>query len=64
MCRTINGVLCHETGCPDAWKDKKHECRECGSAFEPENRYQEFCGDACFSAYRGIGDSELSPPPT
>lgn len=26
----INGVLCHETGCPHAWKDYPRECMECG----------------------------------
>ena len=25
----INGVNCHEHGCPDAWKDYKTECYEC-----------------------------------
>lgn len=26
----INGVLCHETGCPQAWRDQPKECYECG----------------------------------
>ena len=26
----INGVNCHEIGCPDAWKDYTRECKECG----------------------------------
>ncbi len=25
---TINGLYCHEHGCPDAWKDVK--CKLCG----------------------------------
>lgn len=29
----INGVLCHEGGCPDAWKDKPKECSQCGCTF-------------------------------
>jgi len=24
----INGVLCHETGCPDAWRDKDIEIED------------------------------------
>lgn len=32
----INGVLCHESGCPDAWKDKRLICEEClGGFFSP-----------------------------
>ncbi len=34
----INGVACHETGCPNA----KHECRGC-NAIIPAN--QKYCGD-------------------
>ena len=26
----INGVYCHEAGCPDAWRDYTSECAECG----------------------------------
>lgn len=26
----INGVLCHESGCPDAFRDVPVECWECG----------------------------------
>ena len=29
----INGVLCHETGCPSAWKDEAKTCDECGQKF-------------------------------
>ncbi|NOQ21620.1 MAG: hypothetical protein GQ565_03075 [Candidatus Aegiribacteria sp.] len=38
----INGVLCHEHGCPDAWRDQKIACFSCGCAFysrEPGLRY-------------------------
>jgi hypothetical protein len=31
----INGVRCHETGCPDAWKDTMIPCFECGCDFLP-----------------------------
>jgi hypothetical protein len=40
---SINGVACHEIGCPDAWKDETRECFECGCDFEPEQRYQQVC---------------------
>lgn len=32
----INGALCHETGRPEAWRDHKVECFECGFQFFPE----------------------------
>ncbi len=49
----INGHLCHEQGCPDAWKDHKAECRECGAGFKPESSGQEFCSSHCYNQYRG-----------
>lgn len=55
---TINGILCHERGCPDAWKDYKQECKWCGSSFVPEERYQEFCDEFCAGAYHGYPDDE------
>lgn len=42
---TINGVRCHETGCPDAWRDYAKPCRECGCDFAPESRWQSVCDD-------------------
>ena len=42
---TINGVFCHELGCPDAWRDYTKECGECGCDFMPEDRYQTVCND-------------------
>jgi hypothetical protein len=41
----INGVLCHEAGCPDAWKDYTRECFECGCDFQPSSRHQRTCMD-------------------
>jgi hypothetical protein len=41
----INGVKCHETGCPDAWKDKAISCFVCGFDFIPEERFQTVCND-------------------
>lgn len=41
----INGVRCHEQGCPEAWKEKKVACFVCGFDFQPEERYQNVCPD-------------------
>jgi len=42
----INGVKCHESGCPVAWRDYAHECGECGTDFRPDSKYQSVC-DGC-----------------
>ena len=47
----INNVICHETGCPDAWKDETRKCKWCGRSFKPEERSQEFCDSDCAEAY-------------
>lgn len=47
----INGVLCHELGCPDAWKNAIRTCKWCGRDFKPEFRGQEFCQEDCNEAY-------------
>lgn len=49
----INGVLCHEHGCPDAWKSHKRECKWCGSTFTPETREQLFCSESCAESWGG-----------
>lgn len=49
----INGVYCHETGCPVAWRDYKNECDWCGSMFKPEVKGQRFCEDRCAESYGG-----------
>ena len=54
----INGLNCHERGCPEAWKDKKVECKWCGTEFKPEERGQEFCTISCAEAYSGILEME------
>jgi hypothetical protein len=46
----INGVLCHEAGCPDAWRDQAVECSECGSDFSPEERFRRVCEDCARAA--------------
>jgi len=48
---TINGLYCHETGCPESWRDQDRECNWCGSCFEPENPLHDFCTDDCAEAY-------------
>ena len=44
----INGVYCHETGCPDAWKNTTFNCedvyydRPCGDVdYDPSDRNEE-----------------------
>lgn len=39
----INGVRCHEIGCPEAWKDYTIECFECGCDFKPTEKHQRLC---------------------
>lgn len=45
----INGVLCHEPGCTEAYRDVKVECQECGSLFFAEShiasRFHRYCPD-------------------
>lgn len=50
----INGVVCHEHGCPDAWKGERRECPECGTKFAPEHRHQRHCDASCQIAYTGL----------
>ena len=47
----VNGVRCHETGCPDAWVDYGAECQFCGCDFKPDERYQIVCSQDCAEAY-------------
>lgn len=54
----INGVRCHETGCPDAWKDEVRECRECGTGFAPKYREQTCCSPECRRAFYFLADDE------
>ncbi len=48
---SINGLYCHEHGCPDAWRDQILTCRSCGFAFHPKERGDTFCDQACAVAY-------------
>jgi len=49
----INGVLCHEIGCPDAWQDYLVECAWCGSDFLPAFKGQDCCSADCAECYHG-----------
>ena len=52
----INGEKCHETGCPDAWKDETRSCNWCGQMFVPEDREQNHCDYSCYCSDNGIED--------
>ncbi len=41
----INGVLCHETGCTEAWKDYQRDCCVCGYGFYPQDSDYMYCDD-------------------
>ena len=47
---TINGVLCHEIGCPEAGKGPE-SCAWCGAEFLPEYKGQKCCTNCCAEAY-------------
>lgn len=55
---TINGVFCHEEGCPDEWKDEVRECKWCGTEFKPEEAGQKFCDDSCYRSYNNIPEED------
>jgi hypothetical protein len=40
----INGVLCHEQGCPSAWKDHARTCVECDAKFYSPHAHRKTCG--------------------
>jgi len=47
----INNHICHEHGCPDAYRDETRECQWCGTSFQPDERDQRFCSEDCAQAY-------------
>ena len=47
----INNVKCHETGCPNTWKDEIRTCHWCGQEFKPEQKYIDFCCDDCGESF-------------
>jgi hypothetical protein len=54
----IQGVLCHEQGCPDAWRDHEVECYVCGCDFYPEYRNQTVCDDCMYPPEFDDADEE------
>lgn len=49
----INGVRCHEPGCPDAWRTTILTCAWCGQEFIPDERGERCCSPDCREAYYG-----------
>ena len=49
----INGVFCHEAGCPSAWRDVRRSCRVCGFDFQPNARHETVCDDCHESSLFG-----------
>jgi hypothetical protein len=49
----INGLRCHETGCTEAWRDRREKCKCCGKAFRPKERRQSVCSMRCHRDYWG-----------
>lgn len=47
----INGLICHETGCPESYKDDVRDCKWCGQNFKPESMHQICCDEECAGAY-------------
>ena len=50
---SINGVACHETGCPKSHVGTVRECDWCGSPFKPHGRGDRFCSSDCGASYYG-----------
>lgn len=48
---TINGLACHETGCPMAWMTERRVCLWCGMKFSPKYYQQECCDESCDEEY-------------
>jgi hypothetical protein len=51
---SINGLPCHETGCPDSHIGTVRECDWCGSLFEPEHKRHCCCDEPCCAAFYGL----------
>lgn len=43
----VNGILTHESGCPESWRDYPAECRGCGCAFFRESSDERYCCVEC-----------------
>ena len=47
----INGIRCHETGCPEM----ERSCKECGFLFVPgKGESRSFCSGSCQASYYGL----------
>lgn len=52
QCTSCKAMMnCHESGCPEAWRDEVRECGWCGTEFKPEERHQLFCDESCGEAF-------------
>ena len=47
----INNHICHEAGCPNAWRDEVRQCKWCGSDFSPDYKWSECCCEDCWDSY-------------
>ena len=52
----VNGVLCHEQGCPDAWRDCKIKCWECGCEEYPSERGSRLCA-GCANPHQDLPEN-------
>lgn len=58
---SINGVPCHETGCPESHIDLRtgkpylKECFECGGNFEAESKFDRYCEDCASNIREDLG---------
>ena len=50
----ICGKVCHEAGCPEAWRDVLGKCFECGCEFERESGSDAYCSPCCSAASIGV----------
>jgi hypothetical protein len=49
----INGIVCHELDCPDAWIGLKVRCLWCGQEFVPKEKNQRLCSEECAESFNG-----------
>ena len=57
----INGVKCHEIGCPDAWRDYERSCKWCDADFMPQEQHQLTCSPSCAMAFGGLSENWANP---
>lgn len=48
----VNGVLCHEYGCPDQWRDYTINCRGCDYEFFPQDKHMAICPNCAIEFWR------------